>query len=76
MNYLRKAWKRWPKAEWIVGKGPYALVAECRYLTVSLWPSKDDAEKCNSRLFCGGRCWGPGRSPHKIVDLTQRAIQE
>ncbi len=55
------AWCRWPRACWIVGKGPLALLAWCGELTITLWPlaERDRAEQAKQaidNLACGGRC--------------------
>ena len=75
---VKKSWraearKRWGRrAEWIQGDGQFALIAQCRVLTVTLWSTMDEAEKQKDfidRLACGGGCWGP--SAHKIIDLGE-----
>jgi len=62
--------KRWPKAEWIDGEGPWALLAHCRVLTVTLWPDKAAAEKQKAfidKTACGGFC--RGELGHEILLL-------
>jgi hypothetical protein len=58
----------WRGAEWIDGTGPYALRARCRAFTVTLWPSRQEAEREKDILDakCGGGCW----ENHDIVRLT------
>src|SRR5687767_3467301 len=74
INWQRRARRRWPKAEYIEGQGPFARVALCRPLdTITLWETRRDAED-NSELeeidtvYCGARCMGL----HEIVDLRPR----
>ena len=55
-----------PKAAWVIGEGPVALIAWCKVPTVSLHPDVETAEE--SRDFidatgCGGRC----ERRHEIV---------
>jgi hypothetical protein len=71
VNYRRLAQKKWRDAYWIVGDGPYALVASCRpgVKTISLWPCREAAEARNTDLFCGGKCSGPGKANHEIVEV-------
>jgi len=69
MTYRSKALKRWPKAEWIHGEGKYALLAPCRVLTVSLWPTMKEAKESKKSIDetgCGGECHA---SHHEIVDM-------
>jgi len=66
------ALERWGSAiEWIKGSGPFALVAPCRALTVTLWDSEERAEEERlliNRTGCGGKCnW----SLHAIIDLRE-----
>lgn len=58
----------WHHAVWVVGEGPYALLAHCRGTTVSLWTEQEDAlssKEFIDRLGCGGRC----HRDHEIVRL-------
>ena len=58
----------WPRAAWIHGDGPYALLAWCRVLTVSLHDDPDVALESKQTIdasACGGRCTGR----HEIVRL-------
>jgi hypothetical protein len=67
-DYHKKAKRRWRKAEWITGEGRYALLAHCRALTITLWPTIEEAEVCKTRIdetACGGLCW----RNHEIIDL-------
>jgi hypothetical protein len=69
MTYRQMAKKRWPKACWIDGDGGWALLAHCRVLSVSLWPTREEAEKSKAgidRTGCGGCC----ANRHEIVHLA------
>lgn len=66
---------------WIDGDGPFALIAPCRDLSVSLWQTREDAEQSKAgidRSGCGGGCYVPGaklppaETPHQIIDLRER----
>jgi len=53
------------------GDGQFAFVTPCREVHYSLWPSRQEAEKCKAkvdRTGCGGECrpW-----THYIVDLDE-----
>jgi len=65
-----KARKRWGKeAAWIEGDGQFALLAWCRVLTVTLWPTRAEAlkqKKVIDETACGGGCTGN----HEIIDLS------
>jgi hypothetical protein len=67
-----KAKKKWgKKAAWIHGDGQFALLAPCRVLTVTLWPTLEEATKEKERIdqgACGGQC-NPAR--HSIVDMSK-----
>jgi hypothetical protein len=67
----------WPRAVWITGEGPFALVARCpsgpsrrrSALTITLWRTPRDAEVSKAFIDstgCGGRCWGD----HEIIRLV------
>ncbi len=62
--------ERWGSAvQWVKGNGPFALVAVCQTLTVTLWESEDEAKsekQVINRTGCGSRCnW----TLHSIIDL-------
>ena len=62
----------WPRAEWIIGNGPVALLAHCGVLTVSLYPNRDELQPALdmiNRTGCGHRC---GRR-HEIIQLPDPA---
>jgi hypothetical protein len=68
MTPLQKVRKRWPKAEWIDGKGHYASVAHCRGTTVHLFEARAEAEQAKhfiDSFGCGGGC----HKRHEIVDM-------
>ncbi|MGO1318496.1 MAG: hypothetical protein ACTMIR_15915 [Cellulomonadaceae bacterium] len=56
------------RAVWVTGNGPFAVVAWCGDLTVSLHPDVDTARSSKEFIDghgCGGRC----RRDHEIVLL-------
>lgn len=69
--WLARARRAWPRSVWIDGDGPHALLAPCRgALSVTLWPTREEAERQRARLYqCGGRCL-PGL--HRVADLHAR----
>ena len=71
MAWLKEAKRRWgKKAEWIVGNGQFALLAWCRVLTITLWSTREEAEKQKriiDEFACGGFC----NRQHEIVDLEK-----
>ena len=67
-DWKSRAWNIWPQAEWIAGSGPFAVVAQCRHVTVSLHPNKHAAELAMDTidmLGCGGGC----ARRHSLVGL-------
>ncbi|KHL18533.1 hypothetical protein CLV56_4012 [Mumia flava] len=49
----------YPRAEWVVGEGKYAVLAWCSVLTVTLWSNREAAFAALAEidnLACGGRC--------------------
>ena len=70
-TWLKEAKRRWgKKAEWIQGDGQFALLAWCRVLTVTLWSTREEAEKQKGFIdeyACGGGC----TRQHEIVDLGE-----
>ena len=44
MTYTELAKKKWRKAVWVTGHGPYALLAHCRDLTITLHNTIEKAE--------------------------------
>lgn len=62
-------WCAIPNACWIVGDGPYALIAWCRVPSVTLWRTLAEAEASKTdidRHSCGGMCNGR----HEIVQVV------
>jgi hypothetical protein len=60
------------RAAWIVGEGPYAVLAWCRVLTVTLHATHNDAlgaKRAIDLSACGGRCTGR----HEIIQLEREA---
>ncbi len=60
--------RRWPTATWIDGDGPYALLAHCDTLTITLWPNLDQANRAKrtiDRRACGHAC----HRNHQIIPL-------
>jgi len=60
----------WPEAAYLTGDGPFAVLARCGLLSVSLYPTRDEAQRRLRRLVadgCGRGCEGR----HDLVDLGQ-----
>lgn len=58
----------WPRAEWVMGEGPAALLVRCSVLTVALHADRESAEWAKAQLDitrCGGRC----TRLHRVVSL-------
>jgi hypothetical protein len=58
----------WPRAAWVQGDGPYAVLAHCRVLTVQLHPDPEHAEAAKRTIDetgCGGGCY----RAHEVVFL-------
>ena len=69
-SWQAKARKWWRKADWIQGDGPFAVLAPCRVLTVTLWETRagaEEAKKSIDKAGCGGKC-NPWQ--HKIIDMS------
>ena len=63
----------WRKALWISGDGPYALLAWCGDLTISLHPTRARAEATMIGLAdkaCGSRCY----NEHELIILTPAVL--
>jgi hypothetical protein len=69
MSYVSIARKRWPKAIWIIGNGPWASLSECPPGgTVILFQTEAEAQIAKRTIdssACGGSC----RRKHSIVKL-------
>lgn len=65
--------RRWGRALWVTGAGPFACVADCGPgVTVTLWRTRAEAESALGRvdrLGCGHRC----RRAHRVVTLEDVA---
>jgi hypothetical protein len=71
-EWEREAWRRWPRACWVSGSGPWALVALCggpRRTSISLWQTEEDAVRRKASLVCGSGCSGSSSIEHKVIDL-------
>jgi hypothetical protein len=69
-SYLRRARKKWPRAIWIIGDGPYASVSRCPPgETVMLFGTMAGAEALKSFIDITGCCEGCRRD-HVAVELT------
>ena len=67
-SYLDFAECYWKKAEWVSGEGPFAVLAHCRALTVTLHKTREKAEESQrfiDRFGCGGAC----DRRHEIVQI-------
>lgn len=68
-SYRQQALRRWPQAEWVSGRGRFALLAWCGVLTVTLWLTRAKAEgekQVIDTTACGSRC----SRNHEIIDLS------
>lgn len=68
---------RWPRAEWVMGEGPHALLSHCgRGLTVALYVTEADAETALAfldRARCGHAC--NGSAWHELVNLPDHPAE-
>ncbi|MCU4296337.1 hypothetical protein D3I60_04450 [Brevibacterium permense] len=68
---------QWPRAEWVMGDGPHAVLSHCgRGLTVALYATEADAGKARAWLDssrCGHTCNGPAW--HELVSLSARPAE-
>lgn len=68
---------RWPRAEWVMGEGPHALLSHCgRGLTVALYVTQADAESALAFLDrgrCGHAC--NGSAWHELVNLPDHPAE-
>ena len=68
-NYVRRARRKWPRAIWIVGDGPYASVSRCPPgETVMLFGTMAEAETLKNFIDSTGCCEGC-RLDHLTVEL-------
>ena len=68
MNWKRTTKRKWPKACWIAGDGPYASLAHCRDLTVQLYDDILEALLAKATIDSSG-CGGSCHRRHEIIDL-------
>jgi len=67
--YEQEAWKRWRRAIWIVGDGPWASVSRCpRGTTVQLYGEEAEALRAK-RVIDGSGCSGACVGRHEVVEL-------
>lgn len=64
-TFLKCALRR---LEWVHGRGDIALIAWCKYVTVTLYGSVADAEKAKTWIDNGG-CGGGCHKSHDIVRI-------
>lgn len=67
-TFKQKAKRKWRNAEWITGNGKYALLAYCDVLTVTLWPTYEEAVMRKAfidKYACGHACY----KHHEIVEV-------
>ena len=68
-NYVARARRKWPRAIWIVGDGPYASVSRCPPgETVMLFPTMAEAETLKN-FIDSTRCCESCRLDHLTVEL-------
>ena len=68
-NYVQRARRKYPRAIWIIGDGPYASVSRCPPgETVMLFGTMAEAETLKSFLDSTGCCEGCRRD-HLTVEL-------
>lgn len=68
-NYVQRARRKWPRAIWIVGDGPYASVSRCPPgETIMLFGTMAEAETLKSFIDSTGCCEGC-RLDHLTVEL-------
>lgn len=57
----------WPYARWVRGTGRFALLVWCGGLTITLWPSRLEADAALADLEAG--CCPRCTHDHRVVDL-------
>ena len=71
-QWQSKANRLWGKrAEWVVGEGQFALLAPCRVLTVTLWETRDEAEKQKTFIDQTACCSQCTPNLHEIVEINE-----
>lgn len=67
-SYRTMAKCMWKRAVWVTGEGPFAVLAHCRVLSVTLHKTPEAAEAAKKTIdstACGGACNGR----HEIVEV-------
>jgi hypothetical protein len=75
-SYRALARCTWPKADWIRGDAPYAVLSHCRGLTVTLHETAAEAFAAKQRIDgyeCGSRCVGEHEVVHLASPIEPRA---
>lgn len=60
----------WPRAVWIIGAGPFALLAHCRELSISLHRTRAHAEHDKALIDKTG-CCGMCHGKHEIIEIIR-----
>jgi hypothetical protein len=56
-----------PRAVWVEGEGPYAVISWCNVPAVTLWPTAEKARNVlDSLAMCGHHCTGN----HEVVVIV------
>jgi hypothetical protein len=75
-NYVRSARRKWPRAIWIIGDGPYASVSRCPPgETIMLLDTMAEAEMFKTFMDNTGCCEGCRRD-HLTMELRQGAARK
>lgn len=56
------------KAEWVHGRGTFAVIAWCSHVTVTVWPTEAEALDSKSEIDAAG-CSGRCRRNHEVVRI-------
>lgn len=56
------------KAEWVHGKGTYAVVAWCSHVTVTVWETESEANAAKTEIDAAG-CSGRCRRSHELIRI-------
>jgi hypothetical protein len=67
-DWNAKARRLYPRACWVSGDGPYAVLAYCRQLSIELIETLERAQ-ARKEFIDGGGCCGRCCRAHEIVDL-------
>lgn len=68
LTFAKCAFRSW--ATWVKGEGPYALLAHCNQLTVTLWSTLDEAQSSKDFIDATG-CGHACQRRHEIVYLDR-----